>query len=60
MSAKLNGSIFLYALQSLTHLRDIDPRKIGKATVAQKQLRDILTRREAQGDFSWTLCVYPG
>ena len=59
LSAKLNGSIFLYAPESLTHLRDIDPRKIGKATVTQKQLRDILTRREAQGDFSWTLCVYP-
>jgi aminopeptidase len=59
LSAKLNGSIFLYAPESLTHLRDIDPRKIGKATVAQKQLRDILTGREAQGDYSWTLCVYP-
>jgi aminopeptidase len=59
LSVKLNGSIFLYAPESLTHLRDIDPRKIGKATVAQKQLRDILTRRETQGDFSWTLCVYP-
>jgi aminopeptidase len=27
--------------------------------VAQKALRDILNRREARGDFSWTLCIYP-
>jgi aminopeptidase len=55
----LNGSIFLYAPESITHLSDIDPGKIGTAAVAQKDLRDILNRREARGDFSWTLCVYP-
>ncbi|MBT8368311.1 MAG: aminopeptidase, partial [Deltaproteobacteria bacterium] len=57
--SRLNGSIFLYAPESLTHLSDIDPKKIGKATVAQKALRDILNQREARGTFSWTLCVFP-
>jgi aminopeptidase len=55
----LNGSIFLYAPESITHLSNVDPRKIGKATIAQKFLRDILDRRDDEGQFSWTLCVYP-
>ncbi len=56
---QLNGSIMLYAPESLTHLRDINPVKIGKTAVSQKKLRDILTRREAQGRYSWTLCMFP-
>jgi aminopeptidase len=56
---RLNGSISIYAPQSLTHLGRIDPQRIGKATVAKKKLRDILDKREAAGDFSWTLCIFP-
>ncbi|MCP3951207.1 MAG: aminopeptidase [Desulfobacterales bacterium] len=55
----LNGSIFLHAPESITHLSDIDPGKIGKFAVSRKYLRDILTRREEKGEFSWTLCTYP-
>jgi aminopeptidase len=56
---KLNGSIFLHAPESLTHLRVIDPRKIGKTAVARKPLRDILNKREETGAFGWTLCMLP-
>jgi len=56
---KLNGSIFLNAPDSLTHLRTVDPRKIGKAMVARKPMRDILNKREAIGAFGWTLCMLP-
>jgi aminopeptidase len=59
LMARLNGSIFLYAPESITHLSDIAPDKIGKVAVAQKEVRDILNRREAGGSFSWTLCMYP-
>ena len=55
----LNGSIMLYAPESLTHLSGIDPKKIGKAAVAKKFLRDALDGREESGEFSWTLCVFP-
>jgi aminopeptidase len=55
----LSGSIMLYAPESLTHLSDIDPKKIGKTMVARKYMRDILDRREDKGSFSWTLCLYP-
>ncbi len=55
----LNGSIFLNAPESLTHLSKVDPRKIGKTLIARKPLRDILNKREAQGAFGWTLCILP-
>jgi len=56
---RLNGSIFLNAPGSLTHLREADPKKIGKAAVASKPLRSILEAREGKGEYSWTLCMLP-
>jgi aminopeptidase len=55
----LNGSIFLHAPESITHLSEIDPQKIGKAIVAKKYLRDIMDHRDQAGAFGWTLCTYP-
>jgi len=55
----LNGGIFLHAPESITHLSDIDPQKIGKAMVARKYQRDILVKREEKGTFGWTLCTFP-
>jgi len=57
--SSLNGSIFLNAPESITHLSDIDPQKIGRSLVSQKYLRDIVNRRESMGVLSWTLCIYP-
>ena len=56
---KLNGRIYLHAPDSLTHLREIDPSRIGKVLVARKPLRDILEKREQQGSYGWTLCTLP-
>lgn len=56
---KLNGGIFLHAPESITHLSDVDPKKIGKAAIARKYLRDILDERDQAGAFGWTLCNYP-
>ena len=55
----INGSIYLYSPESLTHLSDVDPGKIGKAAIVRKSLRDILNRREEKGLFGWTLCMLP-
>lgn len=55
----LNGSIHLRAPSSLTHLSDVDPKKIGEAIVAKKPLRDILRVREEKGLYGWTLCTLP-
>jgi aminopeptidase len=52
----LNGNIILRAPESLTHLSDIDPKRIGKAIVERKPLRDILWKREDEGLFGWTIC----
>ena len=56
---QLNGSIFLHAPESLTHLSGVDPKKIGRAAGSKKFLRDIMTERESSGRLSWTLCLFP-
>lgn len=56
---RVNGRIFLRAPESLTHLKEIDPLRIGKVLVARKSLKDILDRREEEGRYGWTLCTYP-
>ncbi|MBN2031993.1 MAG: aminopeptidase [Deltaproteobacteria bacterium] len=55
----LHGAVYLNGPESLTHLVEVDPKKIGKAAVARKPLRDILDRREEKGRFGWTLCLFP-
>ncbi len=59
LNEKLHGLISLLAPESITHLKHIDPRKIGKAALARKPLRDILWGREDNGEFGWTLCMVP-
>jgi len=55
----IHGRIFLHAPESLTHLRDVDPARIGKAMVARKPLKVILDQREDLRKYSWTLCLLP-
>ena len=55
----VNGLISLHAPQDLTHLKHIDPARIGRAAVARKPLREIWDAREQKGLFSWTLCNFP-
>lgn len=59
LCAGLNGAVYINAPESLTHLADVNPAKIGKAAVARKPLRDILDKREEKGLFSWTHCLLP-
>jgi len=54
----LNGNIYLHAPESITHLSNVDPVKIGKTAVSKKQLKDILDEREESGHFGWTLCSF--
>lgn len=56
---RLSGAIYLHAPESLTHLKDVDPKRIGKVALARKPLRDILDRRDEQGLFGWSLCLLP-
>ena len=55
----LNGSIFLLAPESITHLSGVDPQKIGRQSVSFKPFRDIMDQRDADGLFGWTLCMLP-
>jgi len=56
---KVAGSIYVHAPDSLTHLKDVDPKKIAKSAQVMRPIRDILDKREENGDFGWTLCAYP-
>ncbi|MDQ1334320.1 MAG: aminopeptidase [Thermodesulfobacteriota bacterium] len=57
--AHLSGRIYLHAPASLTHLADIDPKRIGTHAVAMKPLRDTMREREEKGMLGWTLCMVP-
>jgi aminopeptidase len=59
LSRGLHGLISLRAPASLTHLREVPPRRIAATAVARKPLRDILWKREEAGQFGWTLCLLP-
>ncbi|MBW2438605.1 MAG: aminopeptidase [Deltaproteobacteria bacterium] len=56
---RLNGSISIFAPESMTHLAKIDPQKIARSVLSKKKLRDVLDKREVQKRFSWTLCMFP-
>ncbi len=55
----LAGAIYLHAPESITHLQNIDSKRISRYTLSRKYLRDILDQREAEGFFGWTLCILP-
>lgn len=55
----IHGSIFINAPDSITHLSGIDPKRIGKAVLSRKYIRDILDKREEEGQFGWTVGIYP-
>jgi aminopeptidase len=55
----VTGSIHLFAPEQLTHLKDIDPKKMSIAAVARKPLRRIMEKKEAEGNYGWTLCTFP-
>jgi aminopeptidase len=57
--SNLNGAIFLFCPESITHLAHIPPKKIGQFTRSRKKLRDLLDARDELGHFGWTLCMLP-
>jgi aminopeptidase len=59
LTQRLNGGIYLHAPESLTHLKEAAPGKIARTALSQKPLRAILERREACGEYGWTLAVLP-
>ena len=48
----LNGYVFINAPSSLTHLKDIDPKRQGEAAKAKKPLWNIRNKREENGKFA--------
>ncbi len=40
-------------------LKDIAPEKIMKSATSAKYIRTLLNKKECNGSFSWSLCLYP-
>lgn len=59
LNENLNGLISLRAPEDLSNLKTADPKRIALATIAKKDLREVMDSREEQGLFSWTLCNVP-
>lgn len=59
LARNANGMIVLCAPESLTHLKDCDPKKMALSALTGKPLEDIYEAREQQGLFGWTLCELP-
>jgi len=59
MNENFNGLIGLEAPSSLTHLAGIDPKRFATASLAAKPLMEIRDKREAAGEFGWTLSMMP-
>ncbi|HUV84709.1 MAG TPA: aminopeptidase [Methanosarcinales archaeon] len=55
----LAGVVSLMAPDSLTHLKDVDTKKITMHKKIRKQFRDIMEENESKGLFGWTLSVCP-
>lgn len=57
--SNVDGLISIRAPRSLTHLQKIKSEKLAYAAKAAVTLKNITGRREAKGEYSWCLTVYP-
>ncbi|MCT4552335.1 MAG: aminopeptidase [Alphaproteobacteria bacterium] len=55
----VSGLIALLSNEDLLSLKDADPQKISTFMKSRKPIKDIIKTREQNGDYSWTLCLWP-
>ena len=55
----VRGSIYIGAQTSLTHLKDIDPKRYQIGARAMKPWREFVDSQEQKDLFSWTLGIWP-
>ncbi|MHA1540445.1 MAG: aminopeptidase [Alphaproteobacteria bacterium] len=53
------GSIHIISDEDLLNLADVDTKKISSRMKALKSLRDIRNKNEQNGNYSWTLALWP-
>lgn len=54
----IDHTINIIAEHDLRELKNVDPRKIVKATDSKKKIRQWLTDKEYAGKFTWTIALY--
>ena len=55
----VRGNIYVSAPTSLTHLKDVDPKKQQRAARTIKPWREFVTKQEQKDLFAWTLGIWP-
>jgi aminopeptidase len=55
----IDHSIIIMAPENLFLLKNIDPKKIMLANNAYRPYYDWVHKKEDEGKYSWTLCLYP-
>jgi len=55
----VRGNIYVAAPTSLTHLKDIDPKRQQMAARSMKPWREYITEQEQKDLFAWTLGMWP-
>ena len=59
LARRTNGTICLYAPSSITHLKDVDSKRMAMYAVARRPINKITDVRGNKGLFGWTLCSLP-
>ena len=55
----IDASISVLAHYNTKGKTNVDPQKMKKRSLANKELMEIHMKRAAEGDLNWTLCQYP-
>ncbi len=59
MSNEYEAMLYILSPFDMKELVDVEPEKIRKVHVARGELQKIMLKRQSQGNFNWTLCVFP-
>lgn len=55
----IDASISILANYNTKSKTNIDPKKMQKRSLANKEIMEIHMKRAAEGDLNWTLCQFP-
>lgn len=55
----IDASISVLANYNTKGKTNVDPKKMKKRSLANKELMEIHMKRAAEGDLNWTICQYP-
>ena len=55
----VDASLRILGHNNTKNLAGVDPEKIKKRSIAQKEISEIVMNRAAEGDLNWNICQFP-